>query len=232
MIKYNKKLIMLIMIVCALSSCSNSQKPESVPSPSEEAKVDSLSTLPIIAPEDIKPADELPGQQESSTPEQADIYLTTGSVNLREAPNIESSRIITVPQGKAVKIKDFNDFEWFLVDYEGQIGYMKAEFLTAGAYQLVVPFQYLEVGDYSDGMAKIRLTTPFRDDAKIGDSVVYEYGFIDKIGFITVPCEYSNVGSFSDGMAWVRRGDVGDVYEISFIVDDSFHLSEIQSLWL
>ncbi|MCL1976122.1 MAG: SH3 domain-containing protein [Firmicutes bacterium] len=52
-------------------------------------------------------------------------------MNLREGSGTDFAKILTVPQGAAVEIMDFLDNEWYLVNYENQTGYMKAEFLAA-----------------------------------------------------------------------------------------------------
>jgi hypothetical protein len=57
-------------------------------------------------------------------------YWTTENLNLREAPNTDSERIITVPKGTAVNVIDFMNGGWYQVEYQGKEGYMKAEFLS------------------------------------------------------------------------------------------------------
>ena len=67
------------------------------------------------------------------------IYTTTTEVNLRKGPGTDSDKITTVPKGETVKVADFLDGEWFKVDYKGQAGYMKAEYLLGAAKIDVIP---------------------------------------------------------------------------------------------
>ena len=62
-------------------------------------------------------------------PQAYSIYVTTSNVNLREGPGTGYNRRITIPRGTSVKIVDFLDYDWFLVEYEGQQGYVKADYL-------------------------------------------------------------------------------------------------------
>jgi len=72
-----------------------------------------------------------PKNEPASEPEESRMtYMTTDNVNLREGPDMDFVRITTVPAGTTVKVIDILDGEWFLVNYEGQTGYMKAELLT------------------------------------------------------------------------------------------------------
>ncbi|MCL1974694.1 MAG: SH3 domain-containing protein [Firmicutes bacterium] len=66
-------------------------------------------------------------------------FITTENVNLREGPSTDALRFLTVPKGKIVKVIFYGGWEsvdyynkneeWYFVDYNGQKGYMKAEFL-------------------------------------------------------------------------------------------------------
>ncbi|MCL2121881.1 MAG: SH3 domain-containing protein [Clostridiales bacterium] len=62
-------------------------------------------------------------------PQTYSIFETTSNVNLREGPGTGFNRLITIPRGTNVRILDFLDYDWFLVDHEGQVGYVKAEYL-------------------------------------------------------------------------------------------------------
>ena len=57
---------------------------------------------------------------------------------------------------------------------------------------MVIPAEYTEAWDFSDGLARV---------GKGG-----KYGFIDKIGKIVIPLEYNEVDyHFSDGLARVVK---------------------------
>lgn len=63
---------------------------------------------------------------------------------------------------------------------------------------LVVPFQYCEVGDFSDGMAAVRL---YADKECMREG---NWGFIDKTGKLVIPAKYTNRPShFDSGLAVV-----------------------------
>jgi|GEM_PF-5647379 len=81
------------------------------------------------------------------------FYKTTDNVNLREGPSTDFNKITTVPKGSTVSVTDFLDYEWFLVDYNGQAGYMKAEFLTEDA-------------ESTDGMLLNLFKIPYYGDRK------------------------------------------------------------------
>lgn len=57
-------------------------------------------------------------------------FVTTANLNLREEPTTDSTKYMTVPRGTTVWVTDLMDLEWYAVTYDGQEGYMKAEFLT------------------------------------------------------------------------------------------------------
>ena len=68
--------------------------------------------------------------EESTIEDNSNVYITINNVNLREAPGTDAARLATAPVGRSVNVLDFLDGEWYLVEYEGQQGYMKAEFLA------------------------------------------------------------------------------------------------------
>ena len=57
------------------------------------------------------------------------IFITTTRVNLRSTPCTTYPRILLVQQGRRVEVTDFRCGEWFAVTYNGNTGYMAAEFL-------------------------------------------------------------------------------------------------------
>ena len=234
-----KILIQFIMIQLALSACSNNQIPDNtIPSVSEE----SGKTIPNLDFEDTEISVALPEQQETifaiddeefstKSTEQALSYITTDNVNLRETPTTDSTKITTVPNGTVVMVIDFLDREWFLVDYEGQSGYMKAEYLTRTAFRTAIPLIYTYVHDFSEGLAAvlvgdwrtgkwgfidkagIEVTSFIYDEAydfkenlarvKIDDGQIGKWGFVDQRGYERVPLAYEYAMDYSGGMAAV-----------------------------
>lgn len=56
---------------------------------------------------------------------------------------------------------------------------------------LVIPFEYDDAGDFSEGLACVK-----KDD---------KWGFIDTSGTLVIPCEYDAAGDFSEGLASVKK---------------------------
>jgi len=57
-------------------------------------------------------------------------FITTANLNLRTQPSTSSTRIMTVPRGTVIWVKDFLDYEWFSVTHSGMTGYMYATYLV------------------------------------------------------------------------------------------------------
>ena len=66
----------------------------------------------------------------------------------------------------------------------------------------VIPFKYKEVGEFSEGLARVRSKN--------------KWGFIDKTGLMRIPAWYSAAGDFSEGLARVKRKK-DDFYRYGFI---------------
>ena len=66
----------------------------------------------------------------------------------------------------------------------------------AADYTEVVPCQYDQVMDFSEGLAAV--------------CVNGKWGFIDKTGKVVIPCIYDGVKSFSEGLAAVSVGIGGN----------------------
>jgi len=81
----------------------------------------------IVAQEELE--NEKKEQIQKEKPEPA-IFITTAALNLRPTPSTSGERIVLVPIGRSVEVTDFRDGEWYAVIYNGQAGYMFAEFLT------------------------------------------------------------------------------------------------------
>lgn len=83
-----------------------------------------LTGLLIAAPKAVFAAEF--GEADISEP-----FITIANLNLRVAPTTESDKLLTVPRGTIVWVTDYLDYEWYMVAYEGNAGYMKAEYLEA-----------------------------------------------------------------------------------------------------
>lgn len=100
-----------IIVVIASHSKSNTKEPET----QTESQTDDKNNSYV--PNDTQTVD-------------TDIYYkTTASVNLRQEPNTESAVVTTLPENVDVKYIS-EDNGWTQVEYEGQNGYVKSDFLT------------------------------------------------------------------------------------------------------
>jgi len=68
--------------------------------------------------------DEYDGYEEVQT-----TFITTARLNLRPTPCTSQDSIMLVNAGRRVEVTDFRDGVWFAVYYNGNHGYMYAEFL-------------------------------------------------------------------------------------------------------
>ncbi len=69
-------------------------------------------------------------------------------------------------------------------------------FAQAEGYTQVIPLRYDWAGDFSEGLAMVR----------VGDNITGKYGFVDKAGNEVVPLKYDDARQFSDGVAIVKLG--------------------------
>ncbi len=67
---------------------------------------------------------------EPSTEEQSAMAKTTNTVNLRDSGSTEGTILTQVPRGAIVTLLDTSDSEWYKISYNGNEGYVKAEYLT------------------------------------------------------------------------------------------------------
>lgn len=58
------------------------------------------------------------------------ILYTTGNVNIRKQPNVTSKVIDTVPVTVQIKVIDIENDEWYKIEYNGEIAYVYAKYLT------------------------------------------------------------------------------------------------------
>lgn len=60
-----------------------------------------------------------------------DLYIyTTSNLNFREGPDKESKKITSINKGTPLKLVDFLNTGWFKVEYNGQIGYVSADYIS------------------------------------------------------------------------------------------------------
>ncbi|MDE6034460.1 MAG: SH3 domain-containing protein [Ruminococcus sp.] len=84
-------------------------------------------------------------------------YLGIGKVvtkkdplNLRIAPDIDAKIINTIPKGDSVGIYESEYADWYLADYNGQTGFVNAEFISFEDFTMVSPESYTEPNTYTD----------------------------------------------------------------------------------
>jgi hypothetical protein len=62
------------------------------------------------------------------------------NVNLRESPDLDAELLLTIPFDTVVSLfAQSEDGEWWFTEYEGQAGWLKAEFLTLTASCELLP---------------------------------------------------------------------------------------------
>jgi len=137
----------------------------------------------------------------------------TARVVFNTYPNSKVGHIDTtgnevIPLGRYIQIGSF---------YEGLALATHGDSETGDTYKygfidnkgnIIIPFKYNRLGDFSEGMAAVSTGT-FFDDGGYG---TYEgkWGFIDKKGSVVVPLIYDYIGNFSEGLAAVCvGGEVG-----------------------
>ena len=74
--------------------------------------------------------------------------------------------------------------------------------------EVVIPPQYEEAEDFSEGLAAVMVST-WREGYRTTKD---RYGYIDKTGRMALPAKYYSAGSFSEGLANVCEEDVGCGY--------------------
>ena len=70
-------------------------------------------------------------QQVVTQPAVTDLYIyPTSNLNFRESPDKESKKISLIDKGTPLKLLDFLNTGWFQVEYNGQIGYVSADYIS------------------------------------------------------------------------------------------------------
>jgi hypothetical protein len=129
--------ILVILLVLALSACTKKHALDGADPPVPEEPVTIQQKYEDLIAEDFIADDMIiiPTPEDTIEPDAflTGDYITTENVNLREGPSTDTTRFTTVPKGTIVNVTDSvgaGDDEWYFVDYKGQTGYMKAEYLT------------------------------------------------------------------------------------------------------
>jgi len=178
-----------------------------------------------------------PATESAETPM---LYITTDNVNLREGAGTEFARILTVPTGKAVNVIDFLDYEWFLVEYEGQTGYMKSEYLieavdevdvlTESKEQLQLP--YLGREEVTPLFAGRSTIADWIKDIKM-DNVYYSFYIESATGYarFEVYTDFFRLSSFyieDNSIAYFRYNNEQGIYKS--LTDEILALKVIEVL--
>ena len=70
-------------------------------------------------------------QQVTTQPTVTDLYIyPTSNLNFREGPDKDSKKITLINKGTPLKLLDFLNTGWFQVEYNGQIGYVSADYIS------------------------------------------------------------------------------------------------------
>lgn len=86
---------------------------------------DSQEQQPVVDTQAVEPEITTEDTQE---PEPNPVVQTTTGVNLRKEPNTECEVLTILEQGTMLELIGEED-GWAVVDYQGQIGYVKSEYL-------------------------------------------------------------------------------------------------------
>ena len=207
----------IFLILLLLTSCSNNkiagENDDTAPINQEEPAIISEAPAELTAPESsgLNSHDDEPSDNESENV-MLYFYKTTDNVNLREEPNVESTKLMTIQRDTVVCVTDLLDGEWFRINHEGMIGYMKADYLAEAAVRMVAPLKYDYAGAFHEGMAIVGYGS-WTPGVEIGEFYSGRYGVIDKAGQEIVPPDtYTIVRDFSEGMAAVCDGEWIDDY--------------------
>ena len=98
-------------------------------------------------------------------------------------------------KGKLTEIKPFkNGLAEVVVDlYPGPNDELRSGFINVKG-ELVIKPEYVQVGDFYEGLCRVRTTSG-------------RISFIDKLGNVVIKTDYIRTGNFSGGFAWVRTED-------------------------
>ena len=122
---------MLILLLFLTASCAKNSDPNDSYPAAEAEEPAELTESAASENEGADIVDE--GSRRRQPGPAAEYYNTTVDLNLRNGPGTDFAIIMTVGQGATVKVLSFLDGEWFMVEFEGRKGYMKAEYLAEAA---------------------------------------------------------------------------------------------------
>lgn len=96
---------------------------------SQDSQVMTENTEEIQQPaDDTQNSEPVIETEESQEPEPNPVLQTTTGVNLRKEPSTESEVLTVLQQGTMLELLGEED-GWAVVDYQGQIGYVKLDYL-------------------------------------------------------------------------------------------------------
>ncbi len=80
----------------------------------------------------------------TTTPTNTVMTVTASSLVLRDAPTTSGTKITSITKGNKVTVKDANEisangFHWIKVDYNGKVGYVAKEYLSASSTPTPAP---------------------------------------------------------------------------------------------
>jgi len=89
------------------------------------------------------------------------VFVTTARLNMRSAPSVDGTIILTANAGRRVEVTDFRDGVWFAVYHNGQHGYMYAEFIDEVTISTrPTPVGTVELIEWSDARNIVPRNTP------------------------------------------------------------------------
>ena len=95
-------------------------------------EVPATEEVPVTeTPAEETPAEETPAEETPAEPATETVY-TTDKVNVRSGADTSADKLGSVEKGTALT-RTGTEGDWSIVDYNGTIGYIKSEFLSASA---------------------------------------------------------------------------------------------------
>ena len=97
-----------------------------------------LNFASAAAPTAVPTAAPTPVSYVTAAPTVGYATVTGGALNLRSSASVGASVIMSIPNGRTVRLIVWGD-TWSQVDYEGFVGFVMTRYLTAGPVQTSVP---------------------------------------------------------------------------------------------
>lgn len=99
-------------------------------------------------------------------------YIDTvkDALNMRKSPNMSAEVVGAIPKNTNVTLYYCENYDWYLTEYKGVTGYIKAEYVNWGLYTEFTDMYYIGTGTVrtNGGDLFIRNAKDYSDSSKIG----------------------------------------------------------------